>query len=165
MTISIIAALSKNNVIGVNNKLPWHIPDDLKRVKKLTTGKPIIMGCKTFTSIGKPLPNRHNIIISSDEKLRIEGCDIANSLEQALDLASYAPEIMVFGGAQVYQQALPKVSRMYLTLVDSDIEGDTYFPEWNIKDWEIKSKTEHETTENLHYAYLELERKLIKLPE
>lgn len=158
MTISIIAALNKNNVIGINNQLPWRISEDLKRVKKLTTDKPIIMGRKTFESIGKPLPNRHNIIVSRDKNLSLEGCDIANSLEQAFELANYAPEIMVFGGAKIYEQALPFVTRMYLTLIDNDIQGDTYFPEWDPKDWRVVSKSEHKTDDNLHFSFLELER-------
>jgi dihydrofolate reductase len=139
--ISIIVAMDKNRLIGGENKLLWNIPGELKRFKEITTGHPIIMGRKTHQSIGRVLPNRTNIIITRDPDYKVEGAIVVNSLEQAIKAAenviatevkqSEPPEIFVIGGGQIYQQALPLADRLYVTVVDGEYEGDTYFPDYS----------------------------------
>ena len=153
MIISIIAAMGKNNVIGNKNSLPWKLPADMKHFKELTLGKPVIMGRKTFESIGKPLPKRINIIITRDEDYKAEGCVVAHSLDEALKAAGNAEEVMVIGGAQIYKEFLPKADKMHLTLIDADFEGDAYFPEYNIEEWEEVSYEEHERDKDNQYNY------------
>ena len=148
MHISIIAAMSENGIIGSNNKLPWHLPEELKYFKKVTTGKPIIMGRRTFESMGnKPLPNRTNIILSRLPNLSAPGCIVVNSIEEALKVARKTPEmneVMVIGGAEVYQLFLPLASRLYLTLVHQNFVGDTYFPAITCSDWNLVSEDKQE---------------------
>ena len=162
MTISIIAALAKNRVIGKNNKLPWNLPADLKHFKKLTLGKPIIMGQKTFESIGRPLPGRANIILSLDENFKPQGCIVAQSIEEALKILEHEKEIMIAGGASVYKQFLPLANKMYLTLIDANFEGDAYFPEFNWEDWEVIERIENQSDKETPYKYtfLTLQRKI-----
>jgi dihydrofolate reductase len=162
MTISIIAALAKNRVIGKNNKLPWNLPGDLKHFKKLTLGKPIIMGQKTFESIGRPLPGRTNIILSLDENFKPQGCIVAHSIEETLKTLKHEKEIMIAGGASVYKQFLPLVNKMYLTLIDANFEGDAYFPEFNWEDWEVIERIENQSDKENPYKYtfLTLQRKI-----
>lgn len=136
MIISLIVAMDKNNVIGKDNKMPWHIPDDLKRFKKLTMGKPIIMGRKTFESIGKPLPGRINIILTKDVNYSQDGCNVVHSVDEALKFCKGNDELMVIGGAKIYEQFLIMAKKIYLTLVDDEYEGDTYFPELDMREWE-----------------------------
>ncbi len=140
MTISIIAAISKNNIIGCKGNLPWHLSDDLKNFKKLTLDKPIIMGRKTFESIKKPLPNRINIIISRNKHYAVNHKDtiICDSIDSAINKArEYNKEIMVIGGAQIYEQALNVADKMYLTIVDADVDGDVAFPSWDKNNWKL----------------------------
>lgn len=140
--ISFIVAMSENGVIGVDNHLPWNIPEDLKRFKKVTTGHPILMGRKTFESIGKPLPNRTNIIISRNKEYRAEGTVTCTSIEEALEWANKAPgseEIFVIGGAEIFKMALPMAKRIYLTIVHWPFEGDVHFS-WPIKGFKEKTK-------------------------
>jgi len=162
MTISIIAALAKNRVIGKNNKLPWNLPGDLKHFKKLTLGKPIIMGQKTFESIGRPLPGRANIILSLDENFKPQGCIVAHSIEEALKILEHEKEIMIAGGASVYKQFLHLAHKMYLTLIDADFDGDAYFPEFNWEDWEVIERIENQSDKENPYKYtfLTLQRKI-----
>jgi dihydrofolate reductase len=162
MTISIIAALAKNRIIGKNNKLPWNLPADLKHFKKLTLGKPIIMGQKTFESIGRPLPGRANIILSLDENFKPQGCIVANSIEEVLKILEHEKEIMIAGGASIYKQFLPLANKMYLTLIDANFEGDTYFPEFNWEDWEVIERIENQSDKENPYKYtiLTLQRKI-----
>jgi dihydrofolate reductase len=141
--ISIIVATSRNHVIGNKNQLPWHLPADLKYFKLITTGKPIIMGRKTFESIGKILPNRKNIIVSAKPDFTVPGGFVCHSLEQAINLAGDVPEIMIVGGETIYNQALPKVGRIYRTLVDADIEGDRFFPEIETDKWQRHLSLSH----------------------
>ena len=142
--ISLIVAVSNNGAIGVNNQLPWRIPADLKYFKKATMGKPIIMGRKTWDSIGKPLPGRSNIVMTRDASWQRDGVERAADLEQALHMArkiaeeSGAGEVMVIGGEAVYREALPMAQRIYLTRVDIDIDGDAFFPDLNDQDWSEK---------------------------
>ncbi len=140
--VSIIAAFTKNRVVGKDGALPWHLPEDMKLFKELTSGKTVIMGRKTYDSLPakfKPLPNRHNIVVSrSLESTSIAGVDVCPSVEAALEKAkSYGKEIFIIGGASIYQQALPYAAKMYLSQVKKEYEGDTYFPEFDVREWEI----------------------------
>jgi len=135
MKISIIAAMDKNRLIGKANQLPWHLPADLKHFKQLTLNKPVIMGRKTFDSIGKPLPQRHNIIITRNKDWTRPDCTTAHSLEQAIDLTGDAPEIMIIGGKTFFEQALIRATHLYLTYIDHPFDGDTYFPAWDPEEW------------------------------
>ena len=128
MQISLIAAVSQNNVIGHNEKIPWEIPGEQKRFRELTSGKTIIMGRKTFESIGKPLPNRKTIIITRNENYIQENCIIAHSLEEALDLAKKEKEVFIAGGGEIYQQAMPLANKIYLTIIEKEFIGNIYFP-------------------------------------
>lgn len=138
--ISIIVAMADNRVIGKDNAMPWHLPADLKHFKKITTGKPIIMGRKTFESIGQALPNRRNIVITRNSDYIAQGCDVVSSLEAALQLVSDQPEICIIGGAQIFQEALPLAQRLYLTFIDLNVEGDTFFPDWQPAQWDEISR-------------------------
>ncbi|MAE42886.1 type 3 dihydrofolate reductase [Candidatus Woesearchaeota archaeon] len=161
MTISFVVAMGRNKVIGSNNSLPWNMPADMKHFKKLTLGKPIIMGRKTYETIGKPLPNRKNIIITRDQDYKAEGCIVAHSIEESLQSAENAEEVMVIGGAQIYKEFLPKANRIYLTIIDHDFEGDTHFPEYNEEEWQEIEREEHKADEENKYDYVfvTLERK------
>lgn len=159
MRISIIAAMADNRVIGNNNQLPWHLSADLKHFKKITMGKAIIMGRKTYTSIGKPLPGRRNIIITRQKNLHLEGCDVVNCIDSALNAAVDSSEAMIIGGANLYQQVLPLANYMYLTLIHKTFEGDAYFPEWDTSQWQ-ETKRQDISDENLDfdYSFVELQR-------
>ncbi len=145
MTVSIIVAASlKTHAIGFQGNMPWHIPKDLKRFKQLTLGKPVIMGRKTFESIGKPLPNRTNIIVSKTLTLR-DGITICSSLDEAINNCHGIPEIMIIGGEQIYRQALPLCNKMYLTHVFMEpTSADTWFPEFNQSEWDETYCESHE---------------------
>ena len=132
MTLSLIVAMTEAGVIGRDNQLPWHIPEDLKRFKALTTGHPILMGRKTFESIGRPLPGRTNIVVTRNPDWRAEGALAVPGFEEAIQAASRAPggeEIFAIGGAAIFREAWPRAERLYLTLIHADVPGDTYFPE------------------------------------
>jgi dihydrofolate reductase len=133
--ISIVVATGKNNAIGIDNQMPWHLPADLRYFKDLTTGHPVIMGRKTFESIGKPLPNRRNIVISRISSLKIEDCEVVSSLEEAIALCDPKKEIMIIGGSSIYELALPKAHRIYRTLVDVSPKADKFFPEIDVNLW------------------------------
>ena len=136
MTIlSMIVAHANNRVIGKNNDMPWHLPADLAYFKKTTLGKPIIMGRKTFQSIGRPLPGRKNIVISRDEAYQVEGVEVVNSVDAALALVGDSAEVMVIGGGAIYQHCLAAAQRLYITHINADIAGDTYFPEYDLTVW------------------------------
>jgi len=134
--ISIIAAVSKNGVIGVDNKLPWDLPEDLKRFKELTTGNVVIMGRKTYESIGKPLPNRINIVITRNKDFFVSGVLTANSLDSALLKAGGNKDIFIIGGGEIYEQSMGFADKLYITEVDMEVEGDTKFPtisnQWSV---------------------------------
>ena len=151
--ISIIAALAENRVIGVNNTLPWRLPNDLKHFRRLTTGHAIILGRKNYESIGKPLPERTNIIITRNRDFRADGCLIAHSLDEALALAKNDREIFVIGGAEIYRVALARAERLYLTRVHAAIAGDTHFPEFDETEWREISRERHERDDRHAYAY------------
>lgn len=160
MSIALIVAMGENRVIGVDNRIPWRLPADLKRFRQITLGKPVIMGRRTHESIGRPLPGRKNIVVSGNACYRSEGCVVVHSLEQALAAAGAAAEIMVIGGAALYRACLPRACRLYLTLVHQEFDGDTYFPEL---DWTLWRETArdgvHEDTLNgLRYSFVDLNR-------
>lgn len=165
MTVSIIAAIAENRVIGNKNSLPWHLPADFKYFKEKTINKTIVLGFNTFKSIGeKPLPNRKHIILSNDQNITLpENCFLAKSIDEALEIAKsqQVSELMVCGGAQVYKQFLPLTDRMYLTYIHQSFEGDTFFPDFNINDWQEISREDHQfDLKNLYsYSFVVLERK------
>ncbi|MGF1768216.1 type 3 dihydrofolate reductase [Enterovibrio makurazakiensis] len=130
MKISMIAAMAKNRVIGKDNTMPWHLPADFGWFKRNTLGKPVIMGRKTYESIGRPLPGRRNIVISRNSEWMAEGVESTTSIEEALILVDGVEEAVIIGGGTIYGASLPKADRLYLTFIDADIDGDTCFPEW-----------------------------------
>ncbi len=133
--ISLIVAMADNGVIGRDNDLPWRLPDDLKHFKRITMGAPIVMGRRTWQSIGRPLPGRTNIVVTRNRDFEADGALVAHRLTDALELAGEAPEVFVIGGATLYREALPMASRMYLTEVHAQVDGDTVFPDWDRTDW------------------------------
>jgi dihydrofolate reductase len=159
VNISLIVAVADNGVIGQHNGLPWRLPEDLKRFKALTMGKPIIMGRKTYDSIGKPLPGRTNVVITRQAALSLPGCTVVRSLEEACNCV-VADELMVIGGADIYRQALPLATRIYLTKVQAEIRGDAFFPPLNMGQWHELSREDYAADERHAHAYsfLTLER-------
>jgi len=159
--ISIIAAVGNNWVVGIKNKLPWNLPADMDHFRQLTMGKPVIMGQKTFESIGKPLPERTNIILTLDKNFISPDCLITHSIEEALEAAKNFDEVMICGGVSIYRQFLPLADKIYLTLIEGDFEGDAYFPEFNWRDWKELERIENTPDNNNPYKYtfLTLERK------
>ena len=153
MPKSIIVAASQNNVIGKDNKLIWRLSDDLKRFKALTTGHHIIMGRKTFDSIGKALPNRTSIIITRQADYKAEGCIVVNSLEEALEKVPAEQEAFVVGGGTIYKEVIDKADKLYLTLVHKKFEGDTFFPKIDTKIWESVKREDHMPSEKNEFAY------------
>ena len=152
MSIIIIAAMDKNRVIGVNNKLPWHLSEDLKNFKQLTSGNTVIMGRKTFESIGKPLPNRHNIVISSSMLLQ-EGMDVCASVQEAIKKArTYGKDIFIIGGASIFEQTIPLADKMYLSYVKKTHEGDAFFPAFNEKEWKVERRDDRGEFEFVVYT-------------
>jgi len=161
MTIALIAAFAKNRVIGKDNDMPWHIPEDLKFFNRSTLGKPMIMGRKTFESLPGLLPKRRHIVVSRQTDLKLEGAETCNSLEAALELAAQddTSEIMVIGGAQLYALALPKATRLYLTFIHAAFEGDTFFPDLDEDDWEEVSREDHWSEKSdIAFSWVVLER-------
>ncbi len=159
MGISLIAALDRNRVIGVGNKMPWHLPDDLKRFRAVTSGYPVVMGRKTFESIGRSLPKRRNIVITRRPGYVAPGCEVVGSLTDALELAG--KHAFVIGGGEIYEQALSLADRLYLTYVDTEVAGgDTRFPEVKPAEWHEIERERHEADERHAFAftYVTLER-------
>ncbi len=140
--LSLIAAVAENGVIGDRNRLLWHISEDLRRFKALTTGHPIVMGRKTYESLGRPLPNRTNVIITR-QPLEVAGCTVVHSLDEASALFPADEELFIIGGAQIYAAALPIADRFYLTRVGHAYEGDTCFPDWNPAEWRLVASEQH----------------------
>ena len=156
--ISIIVAMSKNSIIGLNNKLPWHISEDLKNFKKITLNHCVIMGRKTYDSIGKPLKDRRNIVISRDNSLFIEGVEVVNSLDKAISLVENSSEIFIIGGEQIYSISLPLATHLYITKVDSDYKGDAVFPNFIQKEWKEIAREDLISESNLNFSFLKYER-------
>ncbi len=153
MRVSVIVAASANNVIGVNGGLPWRLPEDLRRFKELTMGKPMLMGRLTYESIGKALPGRRSIILTRRVDYQAEDCDVVTSVDAAIAAAGDAAELMVIGGGTIYEQLLPISDRVYLTRVHTDIDGDTFFPELDPTEWHSASKEEFPVTADRQYGF------------
>lgn len=155
--ISLIVAHDKNRVIGYENAMPWHLPGDLQYFKQVTMGKPVIMGRKTFESIGRPLPGRRNIIITRNEAYKAEGIEVVTSVEAALALVEGTEELMIIGGEQIFTQCLPIADRLYITLINHEFKGDTYFPAY--EGWQLVSFQEVLTApEGYTYQYCVYEK-------
>ena len=153
MRLSIVVAMDDNRLIGSKNQLPWHLPADLAYFKKLTTGKSILMGRKTYDSIGRPLPNRRNIVITRNSNISIPGCEVVSSIDHALELTKDDLEVMVIGGASLCEQLLPKINRLYITKIDGEFEGDVFFPKYDDFDWLEVSCESHPKDNSNAYSY------------
>ena len=160
--VSIIVAMAKNHVIGKENDMPWHLPADLKHFRAMTSGKPIIMGRKTYESIGRPLPKRHNIIISRNSDYKVEGCDVVDSLEAAVTLAGDVEELFIIGGGFLYNQTIDQVDRLYLTFIDLEVEGDTFFPNYDhlsaIKTFSEHHQKDEKNTYDYEFTIFDIKR-------
>ena len=154
--IAMIAAMAKNRIIGADNAMPWHLPADLKHFKSVTLGKPVVMGRKTYESIGKALPGRHNIVISRQIDYQLEDADVVTTIEEGLALAKTndVEEIMIIGGGTLYDAMLPHADRLYLTFIDLDVEGDTRFPDYQTDfQWQSVSEESHSADEKNPHNY------------
>lgn len=159
MLLSLIVAMDRNRLIGRNNALPWHLPADLKHFKSVTMGKPVLMGRKTFESIGKPLPGRRNIVISRNTDFDAPGCEVYTSLDKALAVLGAVDEAVIIGGMGIYTLVMPRVQKMYLTIIDAEFKGDAWFPEYDPEEWNIDTEEKHryEEGENkFDYCFLTL---------
>ena len=159
--ISLIVAMAKNRTIGINNTLPWRCPEDLKHFKALTMGHHMIMGRKTFDSIGKALPGRTTVIVTRNQNLVIEGCVVAHSLREAVNVCAGDDEIFIVGGAELYSQSLDLVDRLYVTEIQQDVEGDAQFPDFNKSQWHETSREirAQEIPQPLAYHFVTYQRK------
>ncbi|WP_316815585.1 dihydrofolate reductase [Pedobacter nyackensis] len=153
MIVSIVVAIAENNAIGKDNQLLWHLPADLKHFKQITTGRTIIMGRKTYDSIGKPLPNRRNIVITRTTGLQIPGVEVTSNIEDALALCSAEEEVFIVGGAEIYKATMEVTDRIYLTRVHQSYEADTFFPEIDFNLWNETDVEKHLPDEKNHVAY------------
>lgn len=158
--ISIIVAIAKNGVIGDKNTLLWHLREDMIHFRTITSGHPVVMGRKTYDSIGRPLPKRTNVVITRDTELQIEGCTMAHSLTEAVEMFDSSEEVFIIGGAQIYNQAMPIADRLYLTIIDKEYEGDSSFPEIDYNSWRQISCEKFERGEAFEYpfSFITLER-------
>lgn len=158
--ISIIVAIAKNGVIGDKNTLLWHLREDMIHFRTITSGHPVVMGRKTYDSIGRPLPKRTNVVITRDTELQIEGCTMAHSLTEAVEMFDSSEEVFIIGGAQIYSQAMPIADRVYLTIIDKEYEGDSSFPEIDYNSWRQISCEKFERGEEFEYpfSFITLER-------
>lgn len=148
---SIIVAMSENNVIGLNNSLPWHLSDDLKRFKEITTGHQIVMGRKTYESIGRPLPNRDNFVLTRNAKLQIDGINVIKSLN---DIPSSDKKTFIIGGGEIYAQLINSCDELLVTKIHCEIDGDAYFPIIDLSVWSLINQSEKFTENDLEYSYL-----------
>lgn len=152
-SLSLIVAMDDNRLIGNNNKLPWHLPADLAFFKRTTMGKPIVMGRKTYQSIGKPLPGRRNIVITRDDTFSAAGCEVCNSIEAAMSLTKDDDEVMLIGGASLYEQTLARATQLYITRIHQSFEGDTWFPEIDLSEWKAVNREDFDADHSNQYAY------------
>lgn len=161
MKISIIVAMDKKGIIGLEGGLPWHLSADLKHFKTITMGKPLIMGRKTHKSIGRPLPGRKNIVLTHSKEFKAEGCTVVHSLEDAFQATGDVDEVMIMGGSGIYDQSLARARRLYLTEVDADVRGDVYFPEFDKGEWIEVEREEHSADDknDFDYSFVVMERK------
>jgi dihydrofolate reductase len=156
--ISIIVAMSENSVIGLNNQLPWHISEDLKNFRKTTLNHCVIMGRKTYESIGKPLKDRRNIVISRSKSLLIDGVEVVNSLDKAISIVDDSSEIFIIGGEQIYTISLPIATHLYVTKVNGDYNGDAFFPDYIQDEWNEISREDLISESNLKFSFLKYEK-------
>lgn len=158
--ISLVVAMTRNRVIGRDGGMPWHLPDELKHFKAVTLDHPIVMGRNTHESIGRALPGRPNIVVTRNRDYTAEGCRVAHSLDEALLDCAEWEEVMIIGGGQLYREALPQADRIHLTLIDVELEGDTFFPEIDMAEWQEAELDTHSADERHEYAYrcLQLDR-------
>ncbi len=158
--IALIAAVAANGIIGRDNAMPWHIPGELKHFKAVTMGHPVVMGRRTYESIGRALPGRLNVVVSRDPNWRAPGCEQSGSLAAALELALAAdPQVFVIGGAQMYAQALPQADALFLTEIHADFPGDTHFPAWSKNEWQETSRQPQQSPDGLRYDYVTYQRR------
>ncbi|MCY0965184.1 dihydrofolate reductase [Parathalassolituus penaei] len=170
MKLALIVALARNHSIGLNNQLPWHLPEDLRYFRAVTMGKPVVMGRKTHESIGRPLPGRPNIVISRQSGYQSDGVAVVESLEPAIQLAARlalqaeAGEAIIMGGADIYRQVLPLVDRMYLTEVHADFDGDAFFPQFDRSEWEEVQRVDHAGSGDnpVPYSFVILDRRVVE---
>ncbi|NBW52886.1 MAG: dihydrofolate reductase [Betaproteobacteria bacterium] len=158
--LSIIVAISSNRVIGVNNSLPWHLSEDLKHFKSLTTGHTIIMGRKTYESIGRALPNRRNIVISRNTETSFEGTEVVHSIEDAFSISKHDDEVFVIGGSNIYEQALNLVDHLYITEIKKSFSGDAFFPEINKSIWTESSREDHIANDGLEFSFVNYQKNI-----
>lgn len=162
MKISLIVAMSQNRAIGRDNKMPWHLPADLKRFRAITMNSPILMGRKTFESIGRPLDGRANLVLSHNQNYQPQGCQVFQSLESALETAkTLGNELFIIGGATLYEMTLPLAQRLYLTQIQAKFEGDTFFPKFDLNDWNETTceQINNDEKADFSYRFLTLEKK------
>lgn len=162
--VSIIVAADEHGGIGRDGGLPWHLPADLQRFKALTMGKPIVMGRKTWDSIGRPLPGRRSLVVSRQPGFAIDGAEVFGSLEAALQAAADAPETCVIGGAEIYRQALPRAQVVHLTRVHASVQADTYFPALDVAEWEEVAREDRPADDRHAYPYSFLTLQRVSLP-
>jgi len=152
MKISMIAAMAQDRVIGKDNKMPWHLPEELQYFKRVTMGKPILMGRNTYESIGRPLPGRQNIVISSNQNLEIAGVDVVNNIEQALAVAGNCEELMVIGGARLYNQMIDLADTLYITDIKLNVAGDAFFPDFSLSHWHKQDVEQHVSQSKIEFV-------------
>lgn len=152
MKVALVAAVATNGVIGRGGALPWHLPDDLKHFKAVTIGKPILMGRRTFASIGRALPGRRNLVLTHAERAPVAGVELVRSLDEAIERCKDTDELCVIGGAEIYRLALPRADRIYLTRVHADIDGDVLFPQMDLSAWHELERSEHPPDARHEYA-------------
>lgn len=159
--LSLIAAVARNGVIGNDGRIPWHIPGDLPRFKAITMGHPVVMGRRTWLSLGRPLPGRRNIVVSRSQGFAPAGAEVFASLDAALAACADAQEIFVIGGTEAYRDALPRADRLLLTEIDADFEGDAFFPAFDRNDWQLAARTPHAASDRFahDYAYVDYVRR------
>ncbi len=157
--LSIIVATAKNRVIGVNNTLPWHLPEDLKRFRALTTGHHIIMGRKTYDSLGRLLPGRTTVIVTRNQAYKVEGAIVVHSLEDAIAACGDDQEVFLIGGAELYQDGLKLANKLYITEIDAEYEGDAFFPEFDLSEWNVEAAESYISANGLSFRYLTYQRK------
>jgi dihydrofolate reductase len=161
MIVSLLAAVADSGVIGRDGQLPWHLPADLRRFRRLTTGRTIVMGRKTHDAIGRPLPQRRTIVLTRQADYHAEGVEVARSLNEALRVAAGEEEVFVVGGGEIYREALAVADRMYLTIVHAELPGDVRFPEFDLAEWRLVEQVDHPPDERnaLAYSFLRYERR------
>jgi dihydrofolate reductase len=160
MRLSLIAAMDRKHLIGRDNAMPWHLPADLAHFKATTLGKPILMGRKTFESLGRPLPGRLNIVLSRDNRYDAAGITVVHDLDEAFTAAGDVPELMVIGGASLYETLLARIERMYLTFIDAEFDGDAWFPAWDANEWRESRREPHpaDAKNPYPYSFVQLDR-------